>query len=217
MIDLQLIANHIEDPELRTLTLRLLASAPTEFYTAPASSSGKYHPQFDLGTGGLARHTAVVAVLGVDALRRYYPRNAEPPRHLVDTMLAAGLLHDRCKNGYPRWGRHTQAEHPQIAAQYIADEASGSVGKPSPLVSAVCHAVRWHYGTWTAGEGHSPLFFANGESTTTVDDVDALCLAEADYFGSRRCWAALDEDILMQMIGAYARPVDAGPSDLDLP
>ena len=33
---------------------------PAYFFTVPASSSGKYHPSYALGDGGLVRHTKAV-------------------------------------------------------------------------------------------------------------------------------------------------------------
>lgn len=49
--------NLIKNVDLRKLVELSLQSAPDYFFTIPASSTGKYHPQYALGEGGLVRHT----------------------------------------------------------------------------------------------------------------------------------------------------------------
>lgn len=36
---------------------------PMDFFTQPASSSGKYHPSYALGVGGLVRHTKAAMIM----------------------------------------------------------------------------------------------------------------------------------------------------------
>ena len=47
----------IVDDDLRKLATEVIACADNYFFTIPASSSGKFHPSFSLGEGGLVRHT----------------------------------------------------------------------------------------------------------------------------------------------------------------
>lgn len=49
--------NQIKSPEVKNIVKRGLAECPEEFYTMAASTTGKYHPKFALGEGGLIRHT----------------------------------------------------------------------------------------------------------------------------------------------------------------
>ena len=49
----------ISSQEVRVSTETVLEMLPDYFYEIPASSSGKYHPQFSLGKGGLVRHVKV--------------------------------------------------------------------------------------------------------------------------------------------------------------
>ena len=46
----------IKNDEIREITARLLDGAPDYFWHVAASSSGKYHPAYALGEGGLVRH-----------------------------------------------------------------------------------------------------------------------------------------------------------------
>ena len=49
--------NLIQNEQLKTLAQRLVLKLPDYFFTVAASSTGKYHPAYSLGTGGLLRHT----------------------------------------------------------------------------------------------------------------------------------------------------------------
>ena len=47
----------IRNDNVREYTQRVLERVNDKFFHAPASSSGKYHPKYTLGDGGLYRHT----------------------------------------------------------------------------------------------------------------------------------------------------------------
>ena len=53
--------NLIKNERLRRSCVEMLKLLPDYFYKVEASSSGKYHPAFALGEGGLVRHTKVAA------------------------------------------------------------------------------------------------------------------------------------------------------------
>ena len=60
----------IVDEELRMVVKAyLLERVPDYFWTDGASSSGKYHPQFAQGEGGLVRHTKAVVMFAEELLR----------------------------------------------------------------------------------------------------------------------------------------------------
>lgn len=93
--------------------------------TQPASSSGKWHPIADLGSGGLIRHSKMVAEL-VLIMIRSDPTYDDPALH--DIMYLSGLLHDLCKykapeptdEGYPtKDAIHTNFDHPLRMASLI--------------------------------------------------------------------------------------------------
>ena len=48
-----------KDNDIRVSAETILEMMPDYFYEIPASSSGKYHPAFSLGDGGLVRHVKV--------------------------------------------------------------------------------------------------------------------------------------------------------------
>ena len=54
----------IENDDLRILAGEMIKTVPEYWYHVGASSTGKYHPEYSLGEGGLMRHTvALVRIL----------------------------------------------------------------------------------------------------------------------------------------------------------
>ena len=49
--------NYIKNDRIKNSLIIMLDKLPDYFYHVPASSTGKYHPSFSLGEGGLLRHT----------------------------------------------------------------------------------------------------------------------------------------------------------------
>lgn len=66
---------------------------PDYFWTCPCSTSGKYHPQYALGKGGLIRHVKSAIWWGIELSK------ALEMEQYHDEMVAALLLHDLIKNG----------------------------------------------------------------------------------------------------------------------
>lgn len=86
--------NQIKSPEVKNIVKKGLAECPEEFYTMAASSTGKYHPKFALGEGGLIRHTLAACCWAVDMLEM---EQYEELRAYKDLILAALILHDSVK------------------------------------------------------------------------------------------------------------------------
>lgn len=67
----------------------LLIHAKETFFHIPASSSGKYHPAYALGPGGLIRHTKACMVIANELFHIYGFNEYE--KNVIQTALA---LHD---------------------------------------------------------------------------------------------------------------------------
>lgn len=105
--------NMIQDTRIRNEVARLVGLCDDYFFTIPASSTGKYHPSFCLGDGGLVNHTKATCAIAehlID-LEMFSSLKCD-----YDYMIGALILHDCQKTG---GGKYSRADHPILAAQFI--------------------------------------------------------------------------------------------------
>ena len=122
---------------------------PDYFFEIPASSSGKFHPPYALGHGGLMRHTKAVVKIAYDLVR------LEQNQHLdSDLIIAALILHDGIKRGTEEQD-YTIAEHPIYAAKFIGRKAyeyrvvrNLEVGCFGDKIETIQRLIRSHMGQW---------------------------------------------------------------------
>ena len=142
----------LENELLRDFAEFCLVRLPEYFFTIPASSTGKYHPSYTLGEGGLVRHTKAAVKIANDLL------SLEQNKHLdSDTILFALLFHDCIKKGSEE-SKYTVTEHPLLAADFIArmiDEYEVALGSYDDAVEdlrltveTIKRLIRSHMGQW---------------------------------------------------------------------
>ena len=114
--ELDLIENEI----IKEFTLETLCKLPNYFFEIGASTSGKYHPSYALGYGGLVRHTKAAVKIAYDLL------GLEQNKHLSkykDVIISALILHDGMKCGeydkVPVQDVRTDPNHPDICANFV--------------------------------------------------------------------------------------------------
>ena len=90
--------NYIKDKRIRESARILLENLPEYFYKVPASSSGKYHPDFASGEGGLVRHSKVAAKMAYE-LYQITPYDRLFSSLEKDVMILSLLIHDGLKKG----------------------------------------------------------------------------------------------------------------------
>ena len=134
----------IKNDKVRYSTEIVLEMLPDYFYKIPASSSGKYHPLFSLGEGGLVRHVKVAMRI----LEEIFKDEAFGiyDEYTKDLMRMALMLHDGFKSGINNIG-HTCSEHPVIMSDFILNN------KDKLLISEndskfVSDLIRSHMGPW---------------------------------------------------------------------
>ena len=114
--DLLKAADKIRNPKIRDFVKDFLEEKVPEYFARiPASASGKYHPGYSQGYGGLVRHTLAAAAIAKDIVQLEYLRLSPGDQDLI---YAATLLHDTYKQGRYESGT-TERAHPNIAAQEI--------------------------------------------------------------------------------------------------
>ena len=163
--------NDITEENLKKFAEELIANADEYFFTVAASTSGKYHPQFDLGEGGLIRHTRCVAFFAqCEAISRMFTE------HETNMLIVAAIAHDIKKLGDGKT-KHTVDDHPRFAAEYVND-----TNKKTELLSAedeniIANMVLSHMGKW----GHEKIKDLPLPQTELEKALQA-----ADYIASRK-------------------------------
>lgn len=143
------------------------------FWKSGASSSGRYHPVFAQGEGGLVRHTRAVALICEELLRlnTYAYMNDE----YQDYARVACLLHDVCKYGEgDEVDKTCYKEHGALASNAVSNSWEVFFGIPAPEL--LCMAIRSHMGQWTENRDERPF--------TNIDRLVHL----SDYIASRPFW-----------------------------
>lgn len=131
-------------PAIRSLVENCLKAVPDYFWTMPASTTGKYHPEYTLGEGGLVRHTKAAVWIANELLRLDMFKRIS---HFSDEIYAALILHDTIKKGMDG-SAYTTTDHPLRASEFvqkIADDTSWGDYAP---VRTICNLIETHMGQW---------------------------------------------------------------------
>ena len=169
--------NYIKDDSLRKSLGKLIELLPDYFFMEPASSTGKYHPKYALGEGGLLRHTKAATRIGYELLgdlsigKKYTSREK-------DLMLMALLLHDGFKKGLVE-ERYTRFDHPLIASKVIMDNYE-KVGLSSEDATFISDAIKTHMGDYTTDYNGNEVL---EKPQTKYQNFVHMC----DYLASRKC------------------------------
>jgi hypothetical protein len=99
----------------------LIDLLPDYFFEVAASSTGKYHPSFALGDGGLVKHTKVAVRIGHELLESIIGDSFKNEEK--DLMILALILHDGIKHGIPK-EKYVRFDHPLLIASFIKDNQS---------------------------------------------------------------------------------------------
>jgi hypothetical protein len=129
----------IKNKEIQKFVVNIISELPDYFFIVPASSTGKYHPTYSLGEGGLVRHTksAVLIAKTLLDLEQYKDKYTEKQR---DIMLTALLLHDGVKHGL-NGSKYTVATHPIEMSDFIQSKY-----KTPYWVGEICDCIDTHMG-----------------------------------------------------------------------
>ena len=111
--------SYIKDINIKKDLKYLVSILPDYFFEIPASSTGKYHPSFSLGEGGLVRHTKVAVRIAHELLITETFGQAFT-EHEKDLIIMALVLHDGVKCGIPE-SKFTRADHPLLVSKLIME------------------------------------------------------------------------------------------------
>lgn len=138
---LQKAVNQIQNPKIRDwIEMFLETQVPDYFWEMPASTTGKYHPEFALGEGGVVRHTRVAVHIALELIDNGLYKFDELER---DIILSALILHDTFKKGKDG-GQYSVADHGVQAAEAILDDWQDA----KTIRGYIAQAVASHMGQW---------------------------------------------------------------------
>ena len=162
----------IQSEELRMFAKYYFETwCPSYFWEIGASASGKFHPTFSQGEGGLVRHTKAVILFAEELLRMSsyaYMRD-----EFKDYVILACLFHDTCKYGANQQDATAYRDHAMNAAALVASAWQAYFGDEWVFPQYLGDAILSHMGQWSTDPEHRPF--------TNID----RCVHMADYMASR--------------------------------
>ena len=155
-------------------TLKLL---PEYFFEVPASSTGKYHPEYALGDGGLLRHSKAAMRIGYELLSNPAIGDKYTEKE-KDLMLMALLIHDGLKSGNPK-EKYTRFDHPLLMADFLMDNEE-ALGLEVEEIEFLGDVIKTHMGVWTKDYNGVEVL---EKPQTKYQNFVHMC----DYLASRKC------------------------------
>lgn len=169
--------NYINDSEVRKSLIVMLELLPDYFFKVAASSTGKYHPAYATGDGGLLRHSKAAMRIGFELLND--PAIGDKYTSMEkDIMLMGLLIHDGLKLGIPK-SKYTKFDHPILMANYIEENKDKLTisDKDRELLESV---IKTHMGPWTTDYNGNEVL---EKPKTKYQNFVHMC----DYLASRKC------------------------------
>ena len=111
--------NYIKNADLKESLKLIVDKLPDYFFYEAASSTGKYHPKYALGDGGLLRHSKAATKIGLELLNNPLIGSKYSPRE-KDMLLLSLLVHDGLKRGLTE-EKYSRVDHPILMANFILD------------------------------------------------------------------------------------------------
>lgn len=176
------VLDTFENEDIKQFAQNLIIKAPTYWNHVPASSTGKYHPSYSLGEGGLVRHTIAVVrflnhMLDVESIgSQFTPRER-------DLLRTAAISHDMQKSGtqadYEK-SKYTKFDHPLRMAGIIREFKETDNILPDSEIELIAHVVESHMGAFNTDKRHPDIILPK------PTDKYQIILHLADYLASRK-------------------------------
>ena len=138
--------SYIKDSRILENSRRMIEMIPDYFYEVPASSTGKYHPGFAQGDGGLVRHTKAAVRIAFEFYKDESITDIFNSDE-KDLMILALMLHDGLKSGLEK-EEYTRFDHPLLMANYIKDNKD-KLTLTDNEIEFLSNVISSHMGPWT--------------------------------------------------------------------
>lgn len=168
----------MENDDLQVMARDMISVIPDYFWHVPASSTGKYHPSYALGEGGLVRHTVAVVrflnhIFGIQCFKNRWTSRER------DLLRIAAMMHDTFKSGSQaeyEQNKYTKHEHPMLAAQAVMKFCDKYDAEEVKFI-AIC--IESHMGEWNTSPRSDVVLPTPKEKSQQI-------LHLADYLASRK-------------------------------
>ncbi len=138
--------NYVGEKDIKESLSIMIEYIPDYFFTIAASSTGKYHPNYALGDGGLVRHTKAAVRMAYELFGIY-----KFPVRTKDLIIMALVLHDSVKKGYEKEEQYTRFDHPLVACDFIKKyQKDLKIDKDD--VEFLCECISSHMGRFNTSE-----------------------------------------------------------------
>ena len=169
--------DYIKNERIKNACTEMVKLLPDYFFEVPAASTGKYHPAYASGEGGLLRHTKGAVRIAIEILSD--PSTGDKyTSDEKDMMIMALILHDGLKSGIPK-EKYTRFDHPILMADYIMDNEE-MLGLEVEEIEFICVAIKTHMGVWTTDYNGVEVL---EKPKTKYQNFVHLC----DFLASRKC------------------------------
>lgn len=135
---------YIKDDKKREDLKYLVSELPDYFFEIPASSTGKYHPEFASTKNGLVKHTKVAIRIAKELLDNPGLNNFKDNEK--DIIIMALTLHDGLKKGNPE-EKYTRVDHPLLSASFIR-ERKDKLSLNDEELDLLTRIISSHMGIW---------------------------------------------------------------------
>ena len=186
----QPVLDTFENQDIKDFAIVLLDNLPEYIWHVGASSTGKYHPSYSLGSGGLMRHQmAVVRFLNFFFELEQYSSKIDSRKR--DLMRVAALTHDGRKSGsqedYEK-SKYTKFNHPILMADVIRSYDGQYLNHEE--IEFISNIISKHMGQWNADK-------KTGTTLPKPDDSYSKLVHLADYLASRKSLTMEFENYIM--------------------
>ena len=169
--------SYIKDEKIRNSCITMIEALPDYFFKVEASSTGKYHPEYALGNGGLIRHTKAAVRIAYELLSDPCIGDKYTSKE-KDLMIMGLILHDGLKKGLNE-EKYTRFDHPILISEYIMDMEE-RLDLEMEEIEFVCDVVKTHMGPWTKDYNGVEVL---ERPKTKYQNFVHMC----DYLSSRKC------------------------------
>ena len=168
---------YIKDENYQEVLLNIINLLPEYWFIEPASSTGKYHPEYALGKGGLLRHSKAAMRIGYELLSNPCIGDKYTDRE-KDLILMSLLVHDGLKLGLSQ-EKYTRFDHPILMGKFILDKKD-EIGLHLEDATFMNDVIKTHMGPWTTDyDGNEVL----EKPKTKYQNFVHMC----DFLASRKC------------------------------